>query len=104
MNDDWRLTTQEQYLKGASFVRKPYSAWSESWDHDHCEFCSAKFVEAGSPAARPDAAMHDSTLHSEGYAAIGTGPDGQNDYHWVCEVCFEDFRERFAWVIALPAE
>jgi hypothetical protein len=21
----------------------------------------------------------------------------EDDYHWVCESCFGDFRERFAW-------
>ncbi|MDX6514525.1 MAG: hypothetical protein QOH73_191 [Gaiellaceae bacterium] len=101
MNADWRLTTQEEYLGAASFVRKPYSAWTETWDHDHCEFCWAKFMEAGSPAVEPHP-PHDSAL-TEGYAAIGTGPKGENDYHWVCETCFEDFRERFGWVVSSPA-
>ena len=22
-----------------------------------------------------------------------------DDYHWVCSTCFEDFRARFAWAV-----
>jgi hypothetical protein len=36
---------QEEYLKGAVLVRKPYRAYSETWEHDHCEFCFAKFMD-----------------------------------------------------------
>jgi hypothetical protein len=34
-------------------------------------------------------------LH-EGYAT-------QDDYHWICERCFEDFREQFRWTLATNA-
>jgi hypothetical protein len=78
--DDWRLQGQEAYLTEATLEWKPYTRYSESWAHDHCEFCSAKFSEAGSVA---------STLH-EGYAT----PD---KYRWICAACFEDFKERFRW-------
>ena len=43
----------------------------------------------------------DSAVRTEGYAAVGTGPGGQGDYHWVCVACFNDFRERFEWTVVV---
>jgi hypothetical protein len=43
--DDWRLRGQERYLRGAVLVWKRYRARSESWDHDHCSFCWATFMD-----------------------------------------------------------
>jgi hypothetical protein len=78
--DDWRLIGQERYLAGAKLVRRKYAERSTNSDHDHCEFCGAKFMDDGSP----------STL-SEGYST-------EDCYRWVCEICFADFRERFGWL------
>ena len=80
MTEDWRLCGQEDYLKGVTLQRKRYLRYSSTWDHDHCEFCWAKFAEED---LIPDA------LH-EGYAT-------EDNYHWVCESCFEDFKEQFEW-------
>ena len=35
-------------------------------------------------------------LH-EGYATEG-------NYHWICEQCFEDFKDLFAWRVMQPKE
>lgn len=35
---------QEKWLQGAILVWKPYPKWSLEWDHDHCAFCSEKFM------------------------------------------------------------
>jgi hypothetical protein len=56
-----------------------------------CEFCRRKFVEASDPV--PAGAV------TTGYAAVGRSPEGGDDYYWVCDGCFADFRERFAWTI-----
>ena len=80
MQKDWRLQGQEKYLKGAELCRKRHARASDSWDHDHCEFCTAKFAEEG---LIPDA------LH-EGYATT-------DNYRWICEQCFEDFKDQFEW-------
>jgi hypothetical protein len=45
---DWRLQGQEKYLKGVSLNLKKYSTYHDAWDHDHCEFCWAKFSLKGS--------------------------------------------------------
>jgi hypothetical protein len=39
----------------------------------------------------------DADTLTAGYAAIGRGPEGQDDYYWVCAECFKDFRARFEW-------
>jgi hypothetical protein len=83
---DWRLRGQEQYLQGVTLVRRKYRRYAENpdWEHDHCEFCSAKFMVEDHAAA----------LH-EGYATL-------DDYHWICATCFEAFRESFSWSL-VPA-
>jgi hypothetical protein len=79
--DDWRLRDQEKYLMGASLVHRSYRRYAKNpeWDHDHCAFCWAKFMVEDYP----------DVLH-EGYATA-------DDYHWICDQCFRDFRERFQW-------
>ena len=88
MGDDWRLQGQERYLKGATLVRRSYRRYARNpeWDHDHCEFCSAKFM----------AEDHPDVLHSE-YAT-------EDDYRWICDQCYEDFGERFEWKVLQVAD
>ena len=81
---DWRLTNQQKYLAGVTLQRKRYTKYSESWDHDHCEFCTVEFAESDDG--------HETILH-EGYATL-------DDYYWICHACFSDFREAFQWKIA----
>lgn len=86
--DDWRLQGQEQYLQGVTLVRREYRRYAPNaeWDHDHCAFCSAKFMVED----------HPDVLH-EGYATL-------DDYHWICPTCFESFREKFCWALAESAD
>ena len=93
---DWRLTGQERYLSGAVWVRKRYRAPSERWEHDHCAFCWAKFMDPDfSPEHRKFIEQQPDVL-SEGYATTAEHPHGA-DYHWVCPTCFSDFAERLGW-------
>jgi hypothetical protein len=48
-----------------------------------------------SPEHRQWIADHAEVL-TEGYATTAAHRDGA-DYHWVCAVCFDDFRNRFGW-------
>ena len=80
---DWRLQGQEQYLTGVQLRRRPYrqNPTNDQWDHDHCEFCWAKFsLDPNVDGLR------------EGYAT----PD---DYRWICATCFNDFKDSFSWVV-----
>jgi hypothetical protein len=76
---DWRLTGQEKYLTGVLLVRKRYRKRSESWEHDHCEFCMRTLSENPGDL-------------NEGYAT-------EDEYHWICGDCYEDFKEQFRWTI-----
>jgi hypothetical protein len=80
---DWRIQGQERYLTGAVLTLRPYRRYSENpdWDHDHCEFCWAKFMVEDLPEV----------LH-EGYCTL-------DEYRWICSTCFADFRERFVWTV-----
>ena len=73
---DWRLQGQERYLTGVTLARRKWVESRPGWDHDHCEFCGAKF-------AGPD------VLH-QGWATLDA-------YRWICDECFADFREQFKW-------
>jgi len=61
---DWRVTNQERYLRGVTLIWRTYAPASPSNDHDHCEFCFAKFM----PGSEPE-------TFQEGYATV----DG---YRW----------------------
>lgn len=81
---DWRLQGQERYLAGVALSCQHYRASRDGWEHDHCEFCGAKFSKEPEDL-------------NEGYV---TG-DG---YHWVCPTCYEDFRDRFHWTLSTGPE
>ena len=78
--EDWRLQGQEKYLQNAELALEKYKKYREDWDHDHCEFCSAKFSED-----IPD-------TFNEGYTTL-------DNYRWICENCFNDFKEKFNWKV-----
>lgn len=86
-DDDWRLQGQERYLAGASLIRRAYRLYhaDPSWDHDHCEFCWAKFTIGD-----------DSDALHEGYST-------EDEYRWICERCVTDFQDRFAWTLKSEA-
>ena len=81
MNDDWRLHGQEHWLMGKSLSFSFFTKQSDRLDHEHCEFCWAKFSE------------RDGDLH-EGYC---TEPDDAGRLFWVCPTCFRDFQTDFKW-------
>ncbi len=68
------------------------------WDHDHCEFCWAKFMEPGSSEEARRYVEEDPDVFTEGYAATEEHPNGLR-YHWVCPRCFDDFADRFGWAV-----
>jgi hypothetical protein len=86
---DWRLNNVKG-LQGLRFQRKRYTKWSDSWDHDHCAACWAKFAEFDSPG-----------IQNEGYATCDDYKHGA-DYDWVCVPCFSDLRDQMQWVDVTP--
>ena len=68
---------QEEYLLGLAFEPRAYRPTPGN-DHDHCEFCVAKFSQT-----IPDAL-------TGGYCT----PDRDR---WICPTCFDDFAVEFGW-------
>lgn len=90
MKKDWRLgRDQEDYMKGKTIVFKKFKSKLSKdhphyvGDHYHCEFCWHRFME-------------DSTgiedCSTEGYSTL----DG---YQWICEECYNDFKDMFNWIV-----
>ena len=79
--DDWRLRGQEEYMQGMQFTYKSFVSGSDNGEHEHCEFCWHKFMEQ-------QEGMEDCS--SVGYCSV-------DRKYWVCEECFEDFKEEFGW-------
>jgi hypothetical protein len=65
-----------------------------AWDHDHCKFCWVTFEEQAKVAARPPL---DRRVVTEGYLVVGSR-------HWICEECFEDFKDEFRWSVTKASE
>lgn len=95
-DNDWRLQGQDSYLMGATLCWRRYRHypwWNPDWDHDHCDFCWATFMDRGDV---PD-------VLREGYTnaeQVINGTITPESAIWICLQCFEDFRERFKWSVA----
>ena len=76
LNTDWRITTQMDYLKGVHLKQSKWVRPREEWDHDHCEFCWETIWE-------PTGMAYCTTDY----------------YHWICEECYNDFKDAFEWVL-----
>ena len=74
-SDDWRRQGQERYLKGVKLIFKNYTPYRKGWEHDHCEFCWAKF------------SLYEGDL-KQGYTT-------EDEYRWICIPCFNDFKDEF---------
>lgn len=74
--NDWRLTNQMNYLFEKQLKHVYFQKHSESWDHEHCEFCNETICN--------DKKMEYCTI---------------DDYHWICENCFNDFKDMFKWTV-----
>ena len=84
MEEDWRLRGQEDYLMGKTLHFIRFQKRSEIWDHEHCEFCWAKFSD------------NDGDLH-EGYC---TETDNKGNAFWICPECYQDFKDKFSWKLS----
>ncbi|MGZ3649986.1 MAG: hypothetical protein ACXVB9_05770 [Bdellovibrionota bacterium] len=68
-------------LKGARLEWRPYRMPRPGWDHDHCEFCYATFMEPGNKNSLP-----------EGYYVPAEDT-------WICPDCFKKECARYEWVV-----
>jgi hypothetical protein len=76
--------------------------WEEieppAWDHDHCEFCWATFEDPARVTAKSSTGRR---VVTEGYLVVGSGVESQK---WICEECFEDFKDEFRWSVTNPSK
>ena len=77
--NDWRLSGQENYLKDKTLYFRKWAPPKENWDHDHCEFCWATISNYACDL-------------QEAYTT-------EDNYHWICPECFQDFKDLFGWKI-----
>jgi hypothetical protein len=74
-------------LVGATLRWKRYRSWTTSWLPGQCEFCGAQFTEGGTPGL------------NSGYSVVGGGPADQDDYRWICAICYDLRRDQFCWTV-----
>ena len=82
--DKWRIDFA-RHLKGIRLQFRPYIQWNQSWDHDHCSACWAKFAEFDGP-----------DIQHEGYATCDDYRFGAC-YEWVCTTCFDELKDEMQW-------
>jgi len=80
MENDWRLRGQEEYMLGLKFKQMNFTGVKL---HAHCEFCWHKFMEE--PNGIEDCS-------NRGFFC-------QEKKYWVCEECFQEFRNMFDWEV-----
>ena len=78
---------QETWLSNRSLRWATWAPYRESWDHDHCAFCSAEFA----------AELSGHVDYAAGYVTA------DDNYTWICQPCFDDFHERFGWTVVESA-
>ncbi|MBQ2824141.1 MAG: hypothetical protein IJF18_06155 [Oscillospiraceae bacterium] len=77
--DDWRLNGQEKYLENVNLKHIQFNNKINLSDHEHCEFCTDRISNY-----------------------IGTKTIGyctEDEYYWICEECYNDFKDIFHWKI-----
>jgi hypothetical protein len=75
LGNDGEVDEYDRQYEGAQLKFKPYYQWDETWDHDHCVYCTATF------------SLDDPGALTEGYAIQGTAQG--DDYHWICKSCVD---------------
>ena len=96
---DWRWRDHDEDLGGVELRFSQYQPYSEGWEHDHCEFCWAKFLSPDQAKEWPRLAPRDRhVLVTEGYTTTDSYPQGA-EYVWICRRCFDDFDDLVDWVV-----
>lgn len=89
---DWRWKG-EGFLDGVDLQFTQYIACSETWDHDHCAFCFAKFLPEEVKADWPQRPRWEwDAIVTEGYTTT-------DRFWWICTRCFNDFDHLVQWVV-----
>lgn len=77
--EDWRIMGQEGYLKDKKLQHRKFSQAMRTKDNDQCDFCYS-FLDRNHQGA------------SYAYFEPITRS-------WICERCYQDFKEHFNWMV-----
>jgi hypothetical protein len=88
--DDWRLANQKDWLMDIELTHGRFRQTTEDFDHAHCEFCWTKFMDSEYRANRGYETPRD--VVTEGFHT-------QDGFRWICNSCYEDFRDIFRWTV-----
>jgi hypothetical protein len=95
----WRLADGSVMWSRSADAEPPARAVEEvepkRWDHDHCDFCWAKFMDTS--RFDDESREQHADILSAGYTPAPPNP--RFGSAWICPTCFEDFRERFSWTV-----
>lgn len=94
---DWRLDLGPENLFDTTLVKKRYRAWSEDWEHEHCVYCTAKFMDPLFSDLVAQQIKETPEILTVGFVVQHASPGGKPDSQWVCETCAQDFCELFRW-------
>ena len=83
--DDWRLDSPGADLAGHTFRWAEWTRPTETWDHDHCEFCWAKITDLPKPVT-------DGHLY---FKCAWVTLDQSGTGHWVCPTCLRELASHF---------
>lgn len=112
---EWKQQQLDQLepLRGLMFQLTEYVAPSADWDHDHCEGCWATLASFDAPEILHEGYF--TTVHlgdkpgeepefikhaRESGSTVMAKPD---EKRWVCQGCFEEFRDALGWKLKSPA-
>lgn len=79
--DDWRILWQPDFLYDIVLKYSCFKKPNDTCDHKHCQFCQARISE------------YPEDLHW-GYCTLDKEYWKQ---YWICEECFDDFKDDFNW-------
>ena len=71
----------------------PFRAADVKWEHEHCEFCWAKFMDPTYSDEHRQHIAQNPEILTEGYTTDEEGGPSRSDC-WICPKCFDDFREQ----------
>ena len=92
---------KQEWYRDTEWLHETFWRWeayrkpSPQWNHEHCVFCEQLIVE---PECKSVNAQH------EDWTTTFLHPEGDIGYEWVCQSCFEQLCDTFAWGIITPTQ
>lgn len=75
----WCVEEADNNMRNHVLLKVKFSDRLTETEHEYCEFCMARFGNVNKD-------------FKEGYRT-------QNYYYWVCEDCFDEYKEEYHWTV-----